>query len=68
MVAFIPALDFAAPDQCAHCVKEGEPPARLGCGLAELGEAVDVGLLVWVCARCHIHDDGIGAWPAERQP
>src|SRR3546814_5018164 len=64
MVAEVPGAR-AAPDKLGHLVAEGEALAAARGGLAEPGEAIDIGLLGGDLARRDILHDRIGARRAE---
>ena len=67
MVALLPVVGFAAPDQAADLVQKREPPPALGGDDAHAGQPVDVGLRLRVGPGGGVHIDRIGPRPADRQ-
>ena len=68
VIAFMPAIDLARPDQVADRAQHRQACPALGSQLAKPGQAVDVRLVQWIGPRGKVHQHRIRPRPAQRQP
>ena len=68
VIALVPAIDLARPDQVADCAQYRQSLIPFRCQCSQPGQAVNVRLLFWIGPGGKIHRHRIEARPAQGHP